>query len=108
MRLIYPEIRSALRQMYPTISNLILQYETETKYGTDYFDENTEEIVRGNRPNEVEPEQYKDPYGDMPSEEDWPKQASIKLMVKIASKLDLKKKYILADKFTKILGKYNV
>jgi hypothetical protein len=43
MRLIYPEIRSALRQMYPTISNLILQYETETKYGTDYFDENTEE-----------------------------------------------------------------
>jgi hypothetical protein len=93
--------------MYPTISNLILQYETETKYA-DYFDENTEEVVLGRRPDEIEPEQYEDPYGDMPSEEDWPKQASIKLIVKIACKLDLKKKYILADKFTNILRKYNV
>jgi hypothetical protein len=34
--------------------------------------------------------------------------ASIKLMVKIARKLDLKKKYTLADKFTNIMGRYNV
>jgi len=107
LRYIYPEIRSALRQMYPNIANLILQYETETKYGSDYFDENTEEVVRGKRPDEVEPEQQ-DTFYDGPSEEDWPKQASIKLMVKVAQKLDLKKKYKLADKFTNILRKYNV
>jgi hypothetical protein len=29
-------------------------------------------------------------------------------MVKVAQKLDLKKKYKLADKFTNILRKYNV
>ena len=34
--------------------------------------------------------------------------ASIKSMVKIARILDCKKKYKLADKFTNILGKYNV
>ena len=107
LRYIYPEIRSALRQMYPNIANLILQYETVTKYGSDYFDENTEEVVRGKRPDEVEPEQQ-DTFYDGPSEEDWPKQASIKLMVKVAQKLDSKKKYKLADKFTNILRKYNV
>jgi len=95
-------------QMYPTISNLILQYETETKYGSDYFDENTEEVMRGKRPDEVIPEQQDDPFGDMPSEEDWPKQASIKLMVKVAQKLDIKKKYKLADKLTNILRNTNV
>jgi hypothetical protein len=77
------------------------------KYGSDYFDENTEEVVRGKRPDEVEPEQQ-DTFYDGPSEEDWPKQASIKLMVKVAQKLDSKKKYKLADKFTNILRKYNV
>lgn len=107
-RYIYPEIRSALRQMYPNIANLILQAEEETKYGSDYFDENTEEVIRGRRPIEVEPERQEDPYGDMPSEEDWPKQASINLMVKIARKLDFNKNYKLADKFTNILGRYNV
>jgi hypothetical protein len=107
-RYIYPEIRSALRQMYPNIANLILQAESESKYGSDYFDENTEEVVLGRRPDEIEPEQYEDPYGDMPSEEDWPKQASIKLMVKVAQKLDIKKKYKLADKFTNILRNTNV
>jgi len=107
-RYIYPEIRSALRQMYPNIANLILQAESESKYGSDYFDENTEEVVTGRRPDKIEPEQYEDPYGDMPSEEDWPKQASIKLIVKIAQKLDIKKNYKLADKFANILGKYNV
>jgi hypothetical protein len=106
LRYIYPEIRSALRQMYPVISNLILQYESETKYGSDYFDENTEEVVTGRRPDKIEPEQQED--YDGPPEEDWPKQASIKLMVKIAQKLDIKKKYKLADKFTNILRKYNV
>jgi hypothetical protein len=44
----------------------------------------------------------------MPSKEDWPKQASVNLMVKIARKLDFKKNYKLADKFTNILRKYNV
>ena len=107
-RYIYPEIRSALRQMYPNIAGLILQAESESKYGSDYFDENTEEVVRGRRPDEVEPEQQEDPFGDMPSEEDWPKQASVNLMVKIARKLDFKKNYKLADKFTNILRKYNV
>jgi ribosomal protein S24E len=34
--------------------------------------------------------------------------ASLNIIVKIAKTLDLKKKYILADKLTKILGKYNV
>jgi hypothetical protein len=34
--------------------------------------------------------------------------ASSKLMLKIAQKLDLKKKYRLADKLTYILGKSNV
>ena len=36
------------------------------------------------------------------------RKASVNLMVKIAQKLDFKKKYKLADKFTNILGKYNV
>jgi hypothetical protein len=107
-RYIYPEIRSALRQMYPNIANLILQAESETKYGSDYFDEDTEEVVQGKRPEEIEPEIQYNPFDDMPSEEDWPKQASYKLMVKIARKLDLKKNYKLADKFTNILGRYNV
>ena len=107
-RYIYPEIRSALRQMYPNIAGLILQAESETKYGSDYFDENTEEVVRGRRPDEVEPERQEDPYDDMPSEEDWPKQASYKLMVKIAQRCDHKKKYKIADIFTNILRKYYV
>ena len=107
-RYIYPEIRSALRQMYPNIAGLILQAESETKYGSDYFDENTEEVVRGRRPDEVEPERQEDPFGDMPSEEDWPKQASYKLMVKIAQRCDHKKKYKIADIFTNILRKYYV
>ena len=107
-RYIYPEIRSALRQMYPNIAGLILQAESETKYGSDYFDENTEEVVRGRRPEEVEPERQEDPFDDMPSEEDWPKQASINLMVKIAQRCDHKKKYKIADIFTNILRKYYV
>ena len=107
-RYIYPEIRSALRQMYPNIAGLILQAESESKYGSDYFDENTEEVVRGRRPDEVEPERQEDPFDDMPSEEDWPKQASYKLMVKIAQRCDHKKKYKIADIFTNILRKYYV
>lgn len=107
-RYIYPEIRSALRQMYPNIAGLILQAESESKYGSDYFDENTEEVVRGRRPEEVEPERQEDPYDDMPSEEDWPKQASYSLMVKIAQRCDHKKKYKIADIFTNILRKYHV
>lgn len=40
--------------------------------------------------------------------EEEPTTASVKLMVKIAKKLDNKNKYKLADKFTNILRKYNV
>lgn len=40
--------------------------------------------------------------------EEEPTTASVKLMVKIANKLDNKNKYKLADKFTDILRKYNV
>ena len=54
--------------------------EEETKYGSDYFDENTEEVIQGKRPIQVEPERQEDPFSDMPSEEDWPKQASYKLL----------------------------
>jgi hypothetical protein len=42
------------------------------------------------------------------TKEEEPITASIKLMVKIANKLDNKKEYKLADKFTNILRKYNV
>jgi hypothetical protein len=42
------------------------------------------------------------------TKEEEPTTASIKLMVKIADKLDNKKEYKLADKFTNILRKYNV
>jgi hypothetical protein len=83
---------------------LILQAESESKYGSDYFDENTEEVVRGRRPDEIEPERQEDPFDDMPSEEDWPKQASIKLMVKIARKLDDKGFYGLADMLTQFFA----
>ena len=53
----------------------------------------TEQILPENTPEENEEE---------------PTIASLKTMVKIASKLDLKKKYKLADKFTNIMGRYNV
>ena len=42
------------------------------------------------------------------TKEEEPITASIKIMVKIARRLDFKKNYKLADKFTNILRKYNV
>jgi len=43
-----------------------------------------------------------------PKQEEEPTIASLNIIVKIARTLDTKKKYILADKLTKIIGKYNV
>ena len=94
----------------------MLFYE-QNKYGTGgYFDENTEEVVQGPRP-EPKPisqeelaldlqKMFQDPFA--PDDEDEPVVASVNLMVKIARKLDYKNNYKLADKFTNILRKYNV
>ena len=116
---ILPEIRAALVQMYPNLAPKILEYERKAKYGTGgYFDENTEEVVQAPRPapEPVSDEemsldlqkmfQVQDPFA--PDDEDEPVVASVNLMVKIAQKLDFKKNYKLADKFTNILRKYNV
>ena len=52
---------------------------------------------------------FVDPFDpDDEDDEDEPVVASVNLMVKIAQKLDSKKNYKLADKFTNILRKYNV
>jgi hypothetical protein len=111
-----PEVRASMKQMFPSLAYKIDFYE-ENKYGTGgYFDENTEEVVQGPRP-APEPisqedialdlqKMFQDPFATDDEEE--PTTASVKLMVKIAQKLDLKKKYKLADKFTNILGKFNV
>lgn len=115
-----PEVRASMKQMFPYLAYKIDFYE-QNKYGTGgYFDENTEEVVQGPRP---EPEpisqedmaldlqkmfQDQDPFAPDDEDEDEPVVASVNLMVKIAQKLDFKKKYKLADKFTNILGRYNV
>jgi hypothetical protein len=48
------------------------------------------------------------PFEPDDEDEEEPVVASVNLMVKIAQKLDFNYKYKLADKFTNILGKYNV
>ena len=113
-----PEVRASMKQMFPSLAYKIDFYE-ENKYGTGgYFDENTEEVVQGPRPapEPISQEelaldlqkiiQNQDPFA--PDDEDEPVVASVNLMVKIAQKLDFKKNYKLADKFTNILRKYNV
>ena len=108
-----PEVRASMKQMFPNLAYKIDIYE-QNKYGTGgYFDEGTEEVVQAPRPApELESEEefnsdlkkmFQDPFA--PDDE---RTASIKLMVKIAQKLDFKKNYKLADKFTNILRKYNV
>jgi len=110
-----PEVRASMKQMFPDLAYKIDFYE-QNKYGTGgYFDENTEEVVQGPRPSEpISAEDisadlqkmFQDPFA--PDDEDEPVVASVNLMVKIAQKLDFKKNYKLADKFTNILRKYNV
>ena len=115
-----PEVRASMKQMFPDLAYKIDFYE-QNKYGTGgYFDEETEEIVQAPRP---EPKpisdeemvldlqkmfQAQDPFAPDDEDEDEPVVASVNLMVKIAQKLDFKKNYKLADKFTNILRKYNV
>jgi hypothetical protein len=104
---ILPEIRAALVQMYPNLAPKILAYEKKAKYGIGYFDEESGEVMQGKRPlTPGEQEELPDPF--VSDDEDEPVVASVNLMVKIAQKLDFKKNYKLADKFTNILRKYNV
>jgi hypothetical protein len=113
-----PEVRASMKQMFPSLAYKIDFYE-ENKYGTGgYFDENTEEVVQGPRPapepisaEEISADlqkMFQDPFAPDNEDEDEPVVASVNLMVKIAQKLDFKKNYKLADKFTNILRKYNV
>ncbi len=115
-----PEVRASMKQMFPNLAYKIDFYE-QNKYGTGgYFDEETEEVVQAPRP-EPKPVsdeemfldlqkiiQNQDPFAPDDEDEDEPVVASVNLMVKIAQKLDFKKNYKLADKFTNILRKYNV
>ena len=106
---ILPEIRAALVQMYPNLAPKILEYERKAKYGTGYFDEEAGEVIQGKRPSVPKlEEELPDPFESDDNEEEKPVVASVNLMVKIAQKLDFKKNYKLADKFTNILRKYNV
>jgi hypothetical protein len=106
---ILPEIRAALVQIYPNLAPKILEYERKAKYGTGYFDEESGEVIFGNRPSVPKSEEeLPDPFESDDNEEEKPVVASVNLMVKIAQKLDFKKNYKLADKFTNILRKYNV
>jgi len=103
--------------MFPNLAYKINFYE-ENKYGTGgYFDENTGEVVQGPRPapEPISQEdmaldlqkiiQGQDPFAPDDEDEDEPVVASVNLMVKIAQKLDFKKKYRLADKLTYIIRK---
>jgi hypothetical protein len=95
--------------MYPNLAPKILAYEKKAKYGTGYFDEESGEVMQGKRPSVPKlEEELPDPFAPDDKDEEEPVVASADLMVKIAQKLDLKKKYKLADKFTNILGKFNV
>jgi hypothetical protein len=111
-----PEVRASMKQMFPDLAYKIDFYE-QNKYGTGgYFDEETEEVVQAPRPapkpmsdEELGADLRKmfiDPFAS--DEEEEPTTAFVKSMVKIAQKLDFYNKYKLADKFTNILGKYNV
>ena len=111
-----PEVRASMKQMFPDLAYKIDFYE-QGKYGTGgYFDEETEEVVQAPRPapkpmsdEELGADLRKifiDPFAS--DEEEEPTTAFVKSMVKIAQKLDCKRSYNLADKFTNILRKYNV
>ena len=104
-----PEVRASMKQMFPGLAYKIDFYE-QNRYGTGgYFDENTGEVVQGSRP--YEPVSVEDISADLqkmlqdPFAPDDDKTASVKLMVKIAQKLDFKNNYKLADKLTYIIRK---
>jgi hypothetical protein len=113
-----PEVRASMKQMFPDLAYKIDFYE-QNKYGTSgYFDEETEEVVQAPRP---APKPMSDeelgadlrkmfvaPFEPDDEDEEEPVVASLKLMVKIAQKLDSEYQYKLADKFTNILRRYNV
>ena len=109
---ILPEIRAALVHMYPNLAPRILAYERKSKYGTGYFDEETGQVMKGKRPTPLETQkELPDPFASEEDEEEEEEElttAFVKSMVKIAQKLDCKRAYNLADKFTNILRKYNV
>ena len=110
-----PEVRAIMKQMFPEMAYKINEFEAQ-KYGPGgYFDEETEEVVQAPRPapEPISDEEFAADLQKMlqdqdPFAPDDDRTASIKLMVKIARKLDLKKKYTLADKFTNIMSRYNV
>ena len=105
---ILPEVRAALVHMYPNLAPKILEYERKSKYGTGYFDEESGEVMKGRRPTPPEtPKELPDPFASEEDEEELTT-AFVNSMVKVAQKLDSKKKYKLADKITFILGRYNV
>ena len=89
---IKPEVRAALVDMYPELTYTVGDYEKTTKQPIEYYDEEKQEVIPGNRPNLPETQAT----------------ASILKLVKIAQKLDNKNYYKLADKFTNILRRYNV
>lgn len=89
---IKPEVRAALVDMYPELTYTVGDYEKTTKQPIEYYDEEKQEVIPGNRPNLTETQAT----------------ASILKLVKIAQKLDNKNYYKLADKFTNILRRYNV
>jgi hypothetical protein len=101
-----PEVRAIMKQMFPEMAFKINQYEAQ-KYGTNgYFDEETGKVMKGKRPTPPgTQEELPDPFASEEPEEDEEEltTAFVKSMVKIAQKLDLKKKYRLADKLTYIL-----
>jgi hypothetical protein len=108
---ILPEVRAALVHMYPNLASRILEYERKSKYGTGYFDEETGQVIKGKRPTPPgTPKDLPDPFAsEEPEEEEKePTTAFVKSMVKIAQKLDYKRAYNLADKFTNILRNYDV
>jgi hypothetical protein len=104
---IKPEVRAALKEMYPELAEKINNYEQgKYSYFKDYYDEETQEVVQGRRPSPPKvKEELPDPFA---SDEDEPTTAFVKSIIKVAQKLDYKKKYKLADIFTNILRKYNV
>jgi len=104
---IKPEVRAALKEMYPELAEKINNYEQgKYSYFKDYYDEETQEVVQGRRPSPPKvKEELPDPFA---SDEDEPTTAFVKSIIKVAQKLDNKKKYKLADIFTNILRKYNV
>ncbi len=104
---IKPEVRAALKEMYPELAAKINDLE-QRKYSliNDYYDEDAQEVLQVRRPSAPKvKEELPDPFAP---DEDETTTAFVKSIIKVAQKLDSKKKYKLADKITFILGRYNV